>query len=158
MLPHCIRLNATYAAVALDLLTSPALRSITMLASIVPIDSHLWPYFGPKDISILTFYLVLFAFGCKAIYNRYFHPLHIFPGPAWGSITDVYNTYLFATSRVHLEMLKLHQEYGKSHRCILCGALELMQSLDRPSNQGFAQPAFLQRSTSSTRDLPQTCG
>ena len=48
----------------------------------------------------------------NALYNRYFHPLHRFPGPFWGSVTDLYHTYLLGTSQVHLKQLRLHQAYG----------------------------------------------
>lgn len=48
------------------------------------------------------------------VYNKLFHPLRRFPGPFWGGVTDLYNTYLFATREGHLKLLALHQKYGQS--------------------------------------------
>ena len=50
---------------------------------------------------------------CHIISNRYLHPLHNFPGPFWGSVTDLYNTYLFSTYNFHEQQLKLHKQYGQ---------------------------------------------
>ena len=49
----------------------------------------------------------------NAIRNRYYHPLHRFPGPFWGSITDFYKTYLFSTQIYHEKVYSLHEKYGK---------------------------------------------
>lgn len=48
----------------------------------------------------------------RAIYNRYFNPVHKFHGPFWGSVTDFYNTYFFSTRRAHVKNLHLHQKHG----------------------------------------------
>ena len=83
-----------------------------MLASVL----SLW---APKllDSGIYHVLLAMLVFiACvatyNALYNRYFHPLHRFPGPFWGSVTDLYHTYLLSTSQVHLKQLRLHQAYG----------------------------------------------
>ena len=46
----------------------------------------------------------------RGIYNRYFHPLSKFPGPIWGSITDLYLAYMI--SSVPVCGLELHKKYG----------------------------------------------
>ena len=62
---------------------------------------------------LLAMLILSFCFATyNALYNRYFHPLHRFPGPFWGSVTDLYHTYLLGTSQVHLKQLGLHQAYG----------------------------------------------
>lgn len=33
--------------------------------------------------------LAIIGLMSMCIYNRYFHPLSVFPGPFWGSITDL---------------------------------------------------------------------
>ena len=47
------------------------------------------------------------------IRNRYHHPLHKFPGPFSGSITDFYKTYLLSTGNYHERVRSLHQVYGE---------------------------------------------
>ena len=68
----------------------------------------------------------------NALYNRYFHPLHRFPGPFWGSVTDLYHTYLLGTGQVHLKQLRLHQSYG-SHEGSRSGEIN---QLINPSSLG----------------------
>lgn len=67
---------------------------------------------GIHHVLLAMLILIFCVATYNALYNRYFHPLHRFPGPFWGSVTDLYHTYLLSTSRVHLKQLKLHQAYG----------------------------------------------
>lgn len=83
-----------------------------MLASLLSVRAPILLEFGFYHVLLTSFLLLLLALICHAIYNRYFHPLHKFPGPFWGSVTDLYNTYLFSTRQVHVELLHLHQRYG----------------------------------------------
>lgn len=47
------------------------------------------------------------------LYDRCVHPLSEFPGPFFGSVTDIYKTYLFSTREFHLKLLALHEQYGQ---------------------------------------------
>lgn len=67
---------------------------------------------GIHHVLLAILVLILCVATYNALYNRYFHPLHRFPGPFWGSVTDLYHTYLLSTSQVHLKQLRLHQTYG----------------------------------------------
>ena len=55
----------------------------------------------------------------QCLYNRYFHPLHLVPGPVWGSLTDFYHLYLMWRKTSHTQQLALHQKYGECGQCIL---------------------------------------
>ena len=66
--------------------------------------SHYFLFF----FSLCTFLLIL-----RILYNLSIHPLAKFPGPFWGSVTDFYKTYLVGTKRFHLELLALHEQYGR---------------------------------------------
>lgn len=90
----------------------PTRQSVAMLGSMLSIESRGWLQVNPASISMLPVLLAFFWLGLHVTYNRYFHPLRHFPGPFWGSITDIYNTYLFGTSRNHLKMLHVHKRYG----------------------------------------------
>ena len=81
---------------------------------VLPIVAHVYSLlrFATHHALFSLTALCFLAFICIATYNRYFHPLHKFPGPFWGSITDFYNTYLFSTRKVHLKLLALHEHYG----------------------------------------------
>ena len=67
---------------------------------------------GTHHVLLAMLVLIFCVATYTALYNRYFHPLHRFPGPFWGSVTDLYHTYLLSTSQVHLKQLRLHQAYG----------------------------------------------
>lgn len=87
---------------------------------------------GIHHVLLAMLILIFCVATYNALYNRYFHPLHRFPGPFWGSVTDLYHTYLLSTSRVHLKQLKLHQAYGSykgSHG-------EAITQLTNPSSLG----------------------
>ncbi|RPA85284.1 putative cytochrome P450 monooxygenase [Ascobolus immersus RN42] len=58
------------------------------------------------------FSILIFLFATRIIYLRYFHPLAKFPGPFWGSITDLYSCYIYLTKEQHLRELELHKKYG----------------------------------------------
>ena len=46
----------------------------------------------------------------KGVYNRHFHPLSKFPGPFWGSVTDLYLVYMITS--VPTFGLELHKKHG----------------------------------------------
>ena len=48
----------------------------------------------------------------KGIYDRYFHPLQDFPGPFWGSVTDLSKLSALSTSDITAVSLELHRKYG----------------------------------------------
>lgn len=83
-----------------------------MLASIISLQVPKLAEFNLYQAFVTVLGLFILALLSHATYNRYFHPLRQFPGPFWGSVTDIYNTYLFGTRQVHLEQLKLHAKYG----------------------------------------------
>ena len=84
-----------------------------MLASLLYLQAPKVLNVGVYHVLAAILVSAILALLCHAIHNRYFHPLHSFPGPFWGSVTDLYNTYLFGTRQVHLEQLRLHQQYGQ---------------------------------------------
>ena len=91
----------------------PTPQSVAMLASMLSsIESRGWLQKNLASISMLPVPLAFFWLGLHVTYNRYFHPLRHFPGPFWGSIKDIYNTYLFGTSRNHPKVLHVHKKYG----------------------------------------------
>ena len=60
--------------------------------------------------------ILLFLFSIivgNLLRNRYSHQLHQFPGPFWGSVTNLYQTYLFSTGTFHERVQSLHEEYGE---------------------------------------------
>lgn len=81
-----------------------------MLAHLFFVESRDWRHVDLGSILILCIVSILFWFAYNVIFNRYFHPLCNFPGPFWGTITDFYNTYLFATGQAQLRMLDLHDK------------------------------------------------
>lgn len=46
----------------------------------------------------------------KGIYNRYCHPLSKFPGPFWGSCTDLYLVFIIGSIPTY--GYELHEKYG----------------------------------------------
>ena len=83
-----------------------------MLASILSLWAPKLLDSGIHHVLLAMLVLIFCVAIYNALYNRYFHPLHRFPGPFWGSVTDLYHTYLLSTSQVHLKQLRLHQAYG----------------------------------------------
>lgn len=47
------------------------------------------------------------------ISRRWFSPLSKFPGPFWGSITDLYSAYINFSGKLYLVQYDLHRKYGK---------------------------------------------
>lgn len=47
------------------------------------------------------------------ISRRWFSPLSEFPGPFWGSITDLYSAYINLSGKLHLIQYDLHKKYGE---------------------------------------------
>ena len=58
---------------------------------------------------VLTLLLIF-----KGLYNRYLHPLNIFPGPFWASVTDLYKLYLLSSSDLTSLSLVQHKKYGNN--------------------------------------------
>ncbi|KAL8671557.1 MAG: hypothetical protein Q9168_003942 [Polycauliona sp. 1 TL-2023] len=111
-----------------------------MLAAYFSAESHGWLQIIFANISasgaLLTLIYLLY---CLA-YNRYLHPLRNFPGPAWGSMTDFYHTYLFGTGRGHLKMLDLHKKYGpESTNLVNIGSIIRVS----PNLLSFSDPMLL---------------
>ena len=48
----------------------------------------------------------------RGIYNRYFHPLCKFPGPAWAGVSDFWKLYICLTKESHTIGIELHKQYG----------------------------------------------
>ena len=61
---------------------------------------------------LFAFLLCVIAGVLKGIYNRCFHPLRNFPGPFWGSFTDFYKLYIFASKHIPSATMDLHEQYG----------------------------------------------
>lgn len=70
--------------------------------------------FGILTYSILTTCLgiAITYILLNSVYNRYLHPLRRFPGPFWGSVTEFYKLWLFATKESHTIEYDLHKKYG----------------------------------------------
>lgn len=95
-------------------------------------------------VLLAIFAVVILALICHAIYNRYYHPLHKFPGPFWGSVTDLYNTYLFGTRQVHIEQLRLHESMVSTDGSRSGATTKLTISfLRRVCCPGVAEPTVL---------------
>lgn len=86
-----------------------------MLASVLLAQIPILPVVGLHHVLLATATCILLVVCYHGVYNRYFHPLRAFPGPFWGSVTDLYNTFLFATKESHLRQLELHEKYGIVH-------------------------------------------
>ena len=46
------------------------------------------------------------------VQNRYFHPLSKFPGPFWGSITNLYCSLMILTGESQRMEFDFHKKYG----------------------------------------------
>lgn len=68
-------------------------------------------YLSPYNVVIsMLLFCCMVAVYC-GFYNRYFHCLKNFPGPFWGSVTDLYLFYHLVAIPTH--GLELHQRYGE---------------------------------------------
>ena len=57
----------------------------------------------------------LFAFVVAyALYTWFFGPMAPYPGPWLAKLTPLYNLYHAYNKQLHLQMYKLHQQYGES--------------------------------------------
>lgn len=79
----------------------------------------LWEYLNTHRATAVIASFVLIPL-ITVVYNRRIHPLSKFPGPFFGSITDIYKTYLFSTKEFHLKSLALHEQYGQFWTKYLC--------------------------------------
>lgn len=61
------------------------------------------------------FSVLVAAFLCRCIYNRYFHPLAKFPGPFLASISDLNNALQYFSGQEHLVDWEMHKKYGMSN-------------------------------------------
>ena len=60
---------------------------------------------------IMSFLVPIFlGLVTKGIYNRYCHPLSKFPGPFWGSCTDLYLVFIIGSIPTY--GYELHEKYG----------------------------------------------
>lgn len=66
---------------------------------------------GRVCLAISLYFVLKFLY--QIIYYRLFHPLKIFPGPFWASVTRLYITFYNLQGTEHLRMLDLHRKYGK---------------------------------------------
>lgn len=46
------------------------------------------------------------------VYNVYFHPLRMYPGPKWWAASRLPWIWVSTQGRLHREVLKLHKTYG----------------------------------------------
>ena len=60
-------------------------------------------------VILSTMYLALVSHVVK---NRYFHPLSKFPGPFWGSITNLYCSLMILTGESQKTEFDFHKKYG----------------------------------------------
>ncbi|TVY45051.1 Cytochrome P450 monooxygenase [Lachnellula occidentalis] len=65
-----------------------------------------------NSYSFIVFQLLVIAVLSRAIYRRFFHPLHIYPGPFLASITNVWKVYRYLQGRLQVVEQDLHQQYG----------------------------------------------
>ena len=79
----------------------------------------LWEYLNAHRATAIIASFVLIPL-ITVVYNRRIHPLSKFPSPFFGSITDIYKTYLFSTKEFHLKSLALHEQYGQLWTKYLC--------------------------------------
>ena len=67
---------------------------------------------GRICLTVLSF--IVLSFSYQIIYYRFFHPLSIFPGPFWASVTRLYSAYFNFVGIHYSNEWKLHQKYGMS--------------------------------------------
>lgn len=93
------------------------LRIIMLASTLLPKLSLATEFTLPSVFALCACVVTIFLL-LPLIYNRYFHPLRKFPGPFWGSLMDVYHTYLMWRKSSHTEQLALHKKHGQS--CCYC--------------------------------------
>ncbi|TVY17733.1 Cytochrome P450 monooxygenase apf7 [Lachnellula arida] len=64
------------------------------------------------DVAVFFSTSSLFLLASVALYRVYFHPLAKYPGPFFAKITDWYTVYHCVIGDHHLQLYKLHEEYG----------------------------------------------
>lgn len=64
---------------------------------------------------LVGFTLVIAYVIVTAIYRLYFHPLAKFPGPFWARLTGIPAWWHSRAQDRHLWLLKLQEQYGKTH-------------------------------------------
>lgn len=58
---------------------------------------------------------ILILYPCLLLLlRRYWSPLSKFPGPFWGSVTNLYAVYAYFTGKQHLIQYELHKKYGQT--------------------------------------------
>ncbi|KAL8919726.1 MAG: hypothetical protein Q9172_004839 [Xanthocarpia lactea] len=64
-----------------------------------------------QAITISVGFIFVYAL-YRGVYNRFFHPLHRFPGPFWGSVSDFFKLWILHTKQAHILGLVYHETYG----------------------------------------------
>lgn len=62
-------------------------------------------------VALLSLFLIHLCY--TIISRRWFSPLSKFPGPFWGSITDLYSAYINLSGKLYLVQYDLHKKYGQ---------------------------------------------
>lgn len=61
---------------------------------------------------VLPLAYVLISFAYQAVHYRFLHPLRIFPGPFWASVTRLWITYHDFRGDEPWTFQALHRKYG----------------------------------------------
>lgn len=74
---------------------------------------------------------------CKGVYNIYFHPLSVFPGPKWYAASHLAIGIATASGVLPFKIRRLHEKYGDVVRIApdeitICSATALQDILNRP--------------------------
>lgn len=69
--------------------------------------------FIKAHLGVILLFLMYLAIAGHVIKNRYFHPLSKFPGPALGSITNLYCSLMILTGKSQQMELDFHKKYGE---------------------------------------------
>ncbi|TVY37891.1 Cytochrome P450 monooxygenase [Lachnellula subtilissima] len=65
-----------------------------------------------NSYSFIIFRLLVIAVLSRAVYRRFVHPLHIYPGPFLASITNVWKFYHYLQGSLQVVEQDIHQQYG----------------------------------------------
>jgi hypothetical protein len=106
------------------LYVSSSIIAASYLLSIFPYllmaSSQAWVIFSAvvSRLTVVNVVLLLLGFvALSALYQiinyRFFHPLKVFPGPSWGTVTRLYITYHNFMGHEPELLTELHKKYGK---------------------------------------------
>ena len=96
--------------------------------------------------ALIVIFLLLLS---RAIYNRYFHPLSVYPGPFWASITD-FNKF-YTINSIPTSGLHLHKKHGKL-REPLRNILAMLMA-HRPHRSHCTEPAVVFRPKDTSQSI-----